>query len=160
MNTSDTTCYTNAQSGLERNLRSARAEDLPAIIALLSECGLPSSDLSMDKLASFYVVESDGRLVGVGGLEKYDSAGLLRSIAVAPGWRGKNLGTLLVRQCEAAARRVGVETLYLLTTTADDFFRRLGYTDMEREAVPVAVAASSQFRGLCPSSAKCLGKRL
>ncbi len=160
MDTNDTTRHTNAQSGLERDLRPARAEDMPAIIALLSECDLLSGDLSVDKLANFYVVESEGRLVGVGGLEKYASAGLLRSIAVAPDWRGKNLGMLLVRQCEAAARLVGVETLYLLTTTADDFFRHLGYVDMQREAVSAIVAASTQFRSLCPSSAKCLGKRL
>ena len=58
------------------------------------------------------------------------------------------------------ARRRGAATAYLLTTTAAEYFRRRGYTDVPREAVPAIVAGHAQFRSLCPASAKCLEKRL
>lgn len=141
-------------------LRSARPTDLPAVIALLDACGLPTGDLGEAMLASFCVAEADGRIVGVVGLEAFGAVGLLRSLAVAEASRGGGLAARLVDWCEAEARRQGVETACLLTTTAAEYFRKRGYADVPRDAVPEAVAAHAQFRSLCPASAKCLGKHL
>jgi N-acetylglutamate synthase-like GNAT family acetyltransferase len=48
----------------------------------------------------------------------------------------------------------------LLTETAETFFRRLGYTVIERDQAPSAVASSAEFRTLCPATAVCMTKRL
>jgi amino-acid N-acetyltransferase len=66
----------------------------------------------------------------------------------------------LATRREAAARQAGVGALYLLTTTAADYFRLRGYSDVARAAVPPAVAGHAQFRSLCPASATCLRKEM
>ena len=141
--------------------RSAKTEDLSAIISLLAECGLPAEDLGPASLVSFELAfDPNGRIVGIVGLDISGRDALLRSLAIAPDWRGTGLGAHLVARREAAAVLAGVSALYLLTTTVAGLFRRLGYVDVLREVVPVAIAAHAQFRSLCPASAKCLGKRL
>lgn len=141
-------------------IRPARPDDLPAITALLSECRLPTDDLTVEILSTFFVAESGEKYTGVCGFEVSGADGLLRSLAVAPEGRGKRLGERLVARCEAAAQLAGVNNFYLLTTTADAYLRRLAYADVPRDSVPPAIAAHPQFRGLCPASAKCLKKSL
>lgn len=145
---------------MKPEIRPARIEDLPGIISLLNQSGLPSSDLTTTSLTTFRVAESDGELIGVAGFETAGTDGLMRSLAVRQDWRKQGLGERLVSECEQAAYQAGVRTVYLLTSTADDYLRRLGYADMRRETVPPAIAGHAQFRGLCPACAKCLGKSL
>lgn len=141
-------------------LRPARPTDLPAIVALLDACGLPTGDLGEAMLTSFCIAEADGRIVGVAGLEAFGAVGLLRSLAVAEDRRGGGLAARLVDWCETEAHRRGVEKACLLTTTAAEYFRKRGYADVPRDAVPAAVAGHAQFRSLCPASARCLAKHL
>lgn len=141
--------------------RAVRADDLPAIVALLDACDLPTDDLASANRQNFELaVDAAGRIVGVAGFDRTANDALLRSLAVAPDWRGRRLGEQLVSRREAAARAAAVSRLYLLTTTAADFFRRQGYLDVKRAEVPAAIAAHAQFRSLCPASASCLGKGL
>ncbi len=141
--------------------RALRADDLPSAVALLKTCGLPTDDLGAVNLEHFELaVDAHGRIVGLAGFDRAGSDALLRSLAVAPGWRGRGLGGALVARREAAAKIAGVSCFYLLTTSAADYFRRLGYRDVARAEVPAAIAAHAQFRSLCPASATCLGKRL
>ncbi|MEI7612254.1 MAG: arsenic resistance N-acetyltransferase ArsN2 [Betaproteobacteria bacterium] len=142
-------------------IRPATTTDLPAVITLLKECGLPSDDLSADSLSHFHVIEGEnGKLEAVAGLDRAGSRGLLRSLAVSPRCRGRGLGEKLVSQCETAALVAGIHEIYLLTTTASGFFVRHGYRELSRKVVPAAIAAHPQFESLCPASATCLGKRL
>ncbi len=143
-------------------LRAAQGSDLPAVITLLTACGLPSSDLSEASLAHFHVLESDGQLVGVAGLEVAGSQGLLRSVAVAPHFRGKGLAGRLVEATEAASNRNEFSALYLLANDAGAtrFFERLGYTPVERTRVPPALLSLPEFSHLCPQSCPCLRKAL
>lgn len=142
-------------------LRPAQPDDLPAVSALLKACGLPTDDLNSVSLSHFELaVGAHGRIVGVAGFDRAASDALLRSLAVAPDWRGRGLGERLVARREAAARVAGGNRFILLTTSAADYFRRLGYRDLPRAQVPAAIAAHAQFRSLCPASAVCLEKRL
>ena len=58
------------------------------------------------------------------------------------------------------ARANGVDTVYLLTTTAERFFPRLGFEPITRDQVPTTVQASVEFRSACPASAVVMRKRL
>ena len=130
------------------------------LTALLTTCGLPTSDLSSNNPPQLYGYRVEGELVGTVGLEPFGSAALLRSLAVAPAQRGKRLGQMLVASAEDHATAQGVTTLYLLTTTAAAFFAGLGYTPAERAQAPAAIRATPQFAGLCPASATFMSKRL
>lgn len=133
----------------------------PEMIRLLTAAGLPVDDIGTTDLSAFELaLDAGGRIVGMAGLEVLGAAALLRSLAVVPDMRGRGLGEQLIARREAAARIAGVETIWLLTSSADAFFRHLGYADWPRDAVPAAIAAHAQYRSLCPASAKCLAKDL
>jgi amino-acid N-acetyltransferase len=139
----------------------ATPEMLSDMGRFLADAGLPADDLDAANLSGFELaIDGTGRIVGVAGLVVCGTDALLRSVVVVPDLRNRGMGVGLVARREETARAAGVGTIYLLTATAADFFRRLGYADIPREAVPAAIAHHAQFRSLCPASAKCLGKRL
>lgn len=141
------------------NFRPARSEDYAAVRALLVAQSLPSEDVGASNEANrFHLAEQDGQIVGCAGLEMYGTDALLRSVAVAPSMRDSGLGRALVGIAERDAAAIGVQRLFLLTTTAADYFRRLGYQRCDRSAAPSLVQASAQFSGLCPASAVCMSK--
>lgn len=145
---------------LDATLRPARASDLAPVCALLQANGLPPYDLTAGHMRRFVVLDAEGTLVGAVGLEGEGRSALLRSLVVAESLRGRGWGHRLVARVEAAARQEGVTALYLLTTTAEAFFKALGYRSVERDDVPAALRALPEFSSICPSSAACLVRRL
>ncbi|KAK46202.1 GCN5 family acetyltransferase [Caballeronia jiangsuensis] len=142
-------------------IRAARRNDLSAIKILLTESGLPASDVDATLLEYFLVAErEDGKIVGTIGLERFRQSALLRSLVVAPSVRNQGLSSRLLARAELAARASGICELWLLTTTAAALFRRCGYADADRGAAPEEVQASAQFAKLCPASAACMRKVL
>jgi amino-acid N-acetyltransferase len=134
--------------------------DRAAVADLLRSCGLPDQDVTAELLRDFLVARRGGELAGVVGLEPLGRDGLLRSLAVGPAFRGRGLGLALTRALEAHARRLGVERLFLLTTTVQAFFAAHGYRPVPRDGLPLAVQGTSEFRTLCPSTAVCMEKVL
>ena len=107
-------------------------------------------------LANFIVARVDGQVVGVIGLEVHGKYGLLRSLAVDDGYRGEGLALRLYATELGVARRLGLEQLYCLTTSAQGFFEMLGWRVLLREEVPEEIRATQEFTSLCPASAICL----
>jgi amino-acid N-acetyltransferase len=140
-------------------IRSATAADAASVRALLTDAKLPLDGVP-DDLAHFLVAEADGTVVGAIGLEPYGEAALLRSAVVAPAVRGTGLGERLVRALLEGARADGTRELILLTTTADAWFPRFGFERIAREAAPVSLHASEEFRGACPASAVVMRLRI
>jgi amino-acid N-acetyltransferase len=141
-------------------LKLATVHDLPAIVALLEEAGLPYQDLTESHVADFLVAAGGHAVLGIVGLERYGGNALLRSLAVHPESRSTGLGTQLANAMEEHARHAGVGTLYLLTTTAADFFRRRGYEVIDRAAAPSTLLQTTEFSSLCPSQAICMRRHL
>ncbi|MGH8052601.1 MAG: arsenic resistance N-acetyltransferase ArsN2 [Stenotrophomonas sp.] len=139
------------------HIRPATEADLPAIQALLSSASLPCADLTSSRI-DFLAADNGAGIVGVIGVEPMQPAGLLRSLAVSPDLRGSGLGKQLVAALEAHAALQGITGLTLLTETAAPFFMQLGYAPLARDHVVAAIAATAEFRSLCPASATCLHK--
>lgn len=139
--------------------RTANEADAEAICGLLERSGLPTSDLRTAR-PEFVLASSAGQIVGIGALQHFGGEALLRSVAVEPQWRSSGVGRLLIAALERRARAAGVSELILLTLTAADFFRRLGYGAKDRSRVPAAVLDSAEFRSLCPATATCMAKTL
>lgn len=142
-------------------LRPADGSDLAYVESLLERNDLPAGDVR-DSPGTFYVAyggDGDAR-VGVGGIEAYGSVGLLRSVVIEREFRGRGFGTALREELEAAARSDGIGTLYLLTTTAADFFDRAGYEPIRRDDAPEAIRRTTEFDELCPSTATCMARSL
>lgn len=144
----------------EDMLQYASGKDLAAICALLAESGLPFEDLSPSAVEQFWLARSGEMICGVVGLEQYGEHALLRSLAVAKRCQRQGWGSRLVTNLEGAAAASGVRALYLLTTTARDFFAVRGYQAINRHEAPEAVRSSQEFASLCPESAVCMVKKL
>jgi amino-acid N-acetyltransferase len=136
-------------------LRRAALTDWPAIEKLLSAAGLPL-DGARDHIDHFFVGEIDGELACAGGLEVYGEAALLRSIVVADDVRGSGCGRQLVDRLTHECEQLGVTSLYLLTTTAQSYFSRLGFAVLDRAGIPKPVRLSREFQGACPASATAM----
>lgn len=127
-------------------------QDFETFKSLLKSSNLPSDDLNMQRDLLVAYVE-DGQMVGTGGLEIYGSYGLLRSLSVKLGTRGKALGTTIMNYLIDEARSRGIKGIYLLTETARGFFQRKGFVDVERGQVPSELHASSEFTFTCSKNA-------
>lgn len=140
-------------------LRPADESALRYVESLLEANDLPAADVRSAP-GHFYVAYDGDERVGGGGVEPYGTDGLLRSVVVEESARGNGIGTALCRALEAEARDEGIETLYLLTTTAADFFAALGYAAVDRADAPEAIRETTQFADLCPAAATCMEKSL
>lgn len=145
-------------SAADPGIRPARFDE--AIGALLAASGLPVADLAAGVPVSMFAMSSPAGVAGVVGVEVLGRQGLLRSLAVAEHARGRGLGRELAGHVERWGVRHGLEELCLLTTTAADFFARLGYERLARESAPAVARRSDQLAGLCPASAVLMRKRL
>jgi amino-acid N-acetyltransferase len=141
-------------------IRPGKPTDMPAVSALLQSAELPSSDLSNITGLRTWVVESGDSLCGTIALEPFGTEGLLRSLAVAPDYRNHGIGRALVARLETDARAIGIRKLFLLTQTAEPFFRGLGYQNIDRQRVSDEMKQCAEFRSLCPASASCMVKAL
>lgn len=140
-------------------IRNATSADLPAVESLLSASDLPLDGVK-DSFSNFVVAEDDGEIAGAIGLEEFGAVALLRSAVVSPEHRGSGVGRRLVERLLEGAEVAGIEELYLLTTTADQYFPRFGFTRTTRSAVPDAVKASAEFQGACPDTAVVMTRRV
>lgn len=133
-------------------LRTAAPDDLAAVERLLADAALPTDGVARH-FGDFIVADEQAEVVGAIGFEVYADAALLRSAVVAPAHRGKRLGHSLVERLIGEASVRDIDTLYLLTTTAQPFFAGFGFEVLPREQVPTLVKSSVEFRGACPDSA-------
>ncbi len=121
-----------------------RAADLDEVLALLASVDLRSEGVAQ-QTNSFLIARENGRLVATAGLEDHGLAGILRSVAVASGYRCRGIAATLVRAIIGRSRAKGHEALYLLTRSAEPFFARFGFVRVEREDVRPAARVSRQF---------------
>ena len=125
--------------------------------AILVSEGLPADDVT-PHLAHFITARRSGDVVGCVGLEPAGEDGLLRSLAVSAHLRGRGVGNALCDELERHAREIGITRLFLLTTTAEEFFRRRGFSRIERDEAPPAIQSTREFSTTCPASAVLMRK--
>jgi amino-acid N-acetyltransferase len=141
-------------------IRPAQPADLAAVRALLQAAELPLDGLDEQFSDGYAIAESEGVIVGAEGIETYADAGLLRSAVVDPRWRGRGVGDALTRDRLDWARSRGLREVYLLTTTAADYFPRHGFERVARHSAPPAVQRSREFAEACPDTAVTMRLRL
>lgn len=125
-------------------IRPATLADLPAILGLIRvyakrELMLPLSyGDAIDRLRDFLLL-SEGRRGPVAGTVAvhpvWEGMAELRSLAVAEAFQGRGHGRALVQAAVQEARRLGAVRLFTLSYVPD-FFRRLGFKDVDRQTLP------------------------
>jgi L-amino acid N-acyltransferase YncA len=133
-------------------LRQATPKDLELLKTHLSESHLVLQGIE-EHLAHFWLLFENNTLVASAGLEIYGTVALLRSVAVAKNKRGLGFGKQILEKTLEYASSLGVQELILLTETAPDYFKKLGFLPIPQKQAPVAARASVEFRGACADSA-------
>ena len=142
------------------NLFLASSGDEPWIRQLLTLCGLPHEDITLQHLRHFWVMKEKEQIIGVVGLEVFGRLALLRSLAVDPRFRNQGFAQQLMKKAEEYAASLKIEELYLLTVTAESFFQKRGYEKIARETAPQEIKGTAEFQGLCPVSSVLMVKQI
>lgn len=140
-------------------LRPASTADRAYIEDLLAANDLPVADVP-DLIGEFTVFEVDGDPIGTAALLQYQGGALLRSVVIEADLRGRGYGRTCCRRLVDDAAEDGFERVYLLTTTAPEFFASLGFEVVDREAVPDTIKETRLFAELCPTSATVMAYQI
>ncbi len=136
---------------------------LHLIEPLLGEAGLPTDDIGGPAIRWIVAMEeSEGAplapcVVGCGGLQWLDERTVLvRSLAVAPDRRSEGIGGAIHDRLVEEAIGEGIDSLYLLTTAAAEFFTRRGWRIIDRGDAPDVIKETAEYSTLCPDRARLL----
>jgi len=140
-------------------IQPAEPRDLPAVRRLLETQHLPLDGIDAH-VSTMVVAKQGSEVVGAAAVELYADGALLRSVVVDPRIQGQGLGHRLSEAALSIAAGRGTRTAFLLTTTAEKFFPKLGFEQIVRDEVPASVRASIEFQSACPASAVVMRKRI
>ncbi len=135
-------------------LREATIEDVGGLIDLitpLEEQGIlvrRSRDVLEREVEQFSIVERDGLIIACAALYPIPDSdwGELACLAVNPEYRHGGRGDELLERIEARARKLGLKTLFVLTTRTAHWFRERGFEPSGVERLPAARASLYNFQ--------------
>lgn len=136
-------------------IRKAVKDDLIEIKYLLDSYSLPTVDIEKH-LPHFLVLIDGRRIIGTIGMEVYGKVALLRSLAVNKDFQNRGYGRKLCRMLISKLKKMKVGSIYLLTETAEGFFRREGFNKTSREVAPPLIKQTYEYTTLCPDDAVCM----
>ena len=120
-----------------------QTRDLARVRALLEQAAMPA--YGIEAPSSCYLLAFFGHEpVGVIGIEPRLDASLLRSLYVVESMRSRGIGAALVTAARKAAHTRGARHLYLFSTDAGDFFKRVGFEEIAVEQTIAAVRGAPQ----------------
>jgi len=125
-------------------LRRGSADNGAAVGALLAACDMEGS---LDPCECL-IAEDGGRLAGLARVERAGGVAYLRPVAVAPGYRGRGTGRMLV---DALARQEG-ELRVVARGSASGFYTALAFAPLAWERVDPAYQAECE---VCPDLEEC-----
>src|SRR5439155_24554538 len=135
--------YDGAELSLE--VRKARMDDIAPLLRLMNDYAakgimLPRTEFEMsENIRDFSVIYSGPELIGCGALHFYSPVvGEVRSLAVDPKWKSHGIGRLMVQALVDEARLFSLDAVFAFTYVAD-FFRRMGFQEVERGELPLKV---------------------
>ena len=137
-------------------IRPAEVSDLAAISRLLQDAKLVALDADSQFGPQYVVAMRGDEVVGVAGVELHGDDGLLRSVCVSPDARSGGLGAALTANRIEWAQDRTVRALYLLTTTAANYWPRFGFQPIARNDAPPALTQSHEWSSACPAESTAM----
>jgi amino-acid N-acetyltransferase len=125
-------------------IRGATAADIPGIVQIiepLEQQGVlvrRDRDRLEDEIDRFFVIESDGNILGCAALYPFpeESTAELACLAVNPFYRDGGRGERLLAFAEARARRAGHKSLFVLSTRTTHWFIERGFAEADISRLP------------------------
>ena len=123
-------------------IRKARMPDVQELQVLVNHFAaknemLPRSlNTIYENIRDFFVIESDGRIVGCCALHvTWGDLAEIKSLAVDETFQGSGCGRLLVEACLSEAREMGIPKVFALTYVPD-FFQKMGFLRVDKNTLP------------------------
>ncbi|MEF3191728.1 MAG: N-acetyltransferase [Campylobacterales bacterium] len=117
-------------------------KDIPAMQALVEPEVANGLILRRDvnemaqTIRSYTIAKDKDELVGFAALNIYSpKLAEVRSLVVGRAWRGRGVGSELVRRLEEEGRRLGLEMILVLTYHRT-LFEKLGFEEIPKEQIP------------------------
>jgi GNAT superfamily N-acetyltransferase len=110
------------------------SKDYPQDILLnLKSVYNPKQLCSLSQSRTFLLVEDEGMIIGVGGIEQ----DFISSVFVDPNKQGKGIGRLIMNALEAIAKEKQYECVFLHSSlTAESFYSKIDYHIENRNTDP------------------------
>jgi len=140
------------------NIVPASQNSFSAAVELLKKNNLPTEDINPG--TQLFVIEENDSVIGTIAVEYNFDVALLRSLSVCEQKRNSGIGETLVAFIENYVQKQGVQSIYLLTTTAEDFFLKKGYQNIDRKEVPDFIKNTKEFSIICSASSTLMKKEL
>jgi len=126
-------------------VRKATMSDIHELLTLINDYAangimLPRTEFEMsENIRDFSVAYLGKRLAGCGALHFYTpTSGEVRSLAVDPYLKTRGVGRRMVEALEAEAVENRLHAIFAFTYVPD-FFRKVGFQEVERGALPLKV---------------------
>jgi len=123
-------------------LRKAKLNDIPLMQELVKQEVADgvilkrSDDEVATNIRSYVLVFKDNNLIGYAALHIHSpELSEIRSLIVSSEARGLGVGKKIVEFCKVEAKKLGLKEILVLTYIAD-FFRKLGFEEIEKEKIP------------------------
>jgi len=140
------------------NIVPASQNSFSAAVELLKKNNLPTEDINPG--TQLFVIEENDSVIGTIAVEYNFDVALLRSLSVCEQKRNSGIGQMLVAFIENYVQKQGVQSIYLLTTTAEAFFLKKGYESVDRNEVPDFIKNTKEFSIICSASSTLMKKEL
>ena len=128
-------------------IRRAHVFDVEDILALINSCATSNLMLPRgpkyiyENIRDFVVIEAqtemgEPQIVACGSLHVlWKDTAEIRSLATHPEFRGRGLGSNIVRYLVEDAKQIGIEQIIALTLI-EEFFKELGFKPKRKEELP------------------------
>lgn len=137
---------------MEVVIRKAHESDYKEIMQLLASNSLPTVDIMEENIELFVGLLGE-KIIATVGIEYYGECALLRSLSVKEGYKNQKIGETLLHFINDMCKKRSIQSLYLLTTTAEHYFSRFGFYVTSRKDTPQVIQSTREFSSICPSSA-------
>jgi amino-acid N-acetyltransferase len=130
-------------------IRPATLEDVPGIVQILEpleQQGIivkRSRDLLEREIGHFFVLESEGNILGSAALYPFAErrTAELAALAVNPFYRDGGRGERLLAYAQARAKAMGLKSIFVLSTRTTHWFLERGFVESDLAKLPESKAA-------------------
>jgi amino-acid N-acetyltransferase len=126
-------------------IRPAERSDIDTIVQMIAHYAalgvmLPRSHSALaEALGNYLVADSDGEIIGCGGLEQYSgSTAEIFGLATSPNKSVRGTGSAIVQALIAKARTEKIAHVFALTL-APAFFQKMGFRTVQHADLPMKV---------------------
>ena len=125
-----------------RSIRPVREEDISEMLGMIGRSVrnthlVPRTFEDVkDHIEAYFVMDVDDNVVGCGALYEYGNSGEIACLYVKLTHEGTGYGASMVEFLESKAKERGLKNVFALSNRAAEFFKKIGYNEMELDELP------------------------